>query len=65
MLYAYVYVSGDHKTAVVTPFQESDKDNCWFATGDAIPFNFFQAKKSVNPAAFIIQNVILISIHKT
>jgi len=23
---AYVYVSGDHKTAVVTPFQESDKD---------------------------------------
>lgn len=65
MLYAYVYVSGDHKTAVVTPFQESDKDNCWFATGDTIPFNFFQAKKSVNPAAFIIQNVILISIHKT
>lgn len=47
-----MYVSGDHKIAVVTPFQKSDKDNCCFATGDTSPFNFFQAKKSFNPAAF-------------
>lgn len=64
LLCACVCVSGDHKAAVVTPFRESGKDSCWFAIEVAIPLTFSQAKKSVNPAAFIIHNVILSNIHK-
>lgn len=64
LLCACICVSGDHQAAGVTPFQESGKDSCWFAMGGVIPLTFSQAKKSVNPAAFIIQSVILSNIHK-